>query len=744
MSRYPAGRPAGPGAPRPGGPAPSAPGLAPAVTIDPIKLFKKYKVLFVAAFVASLVIGVGAYFGLRKVMPRYTSNVIFEVYPPNPKVETIAQTSLDPDEIDRFMRTQAAVMTSDVVFTQVLNHGQLKAEAPTWYNAHLDKGALDRIKGIKTLQNSVKASIIPETYFIRLQVTSPVATDAAGLAKLTRIEFLNLRNRQTAADIGDRRQALTRRVDELGKEIQDLTARRQRIVRDENLETIQAGNTEASRKLGGVNEALLELSRSVKAVGVQLDRFEAMLTSPTGIQYTDTQRSAAEQNPDVANLRQQITAMEAQLLALQRDNIQPNHRSYRAIQAQIAGYNQKLADTREAKLRELFDAEVDGARRTMAQLRAQEDELMTERESIRVELINLTSILSEVTDLNSQINSLMAQRADAGAALDSLDTQANTARPVRIDVHQAETLPSSLSFPRVIIIVPLSVLLLCGLTGGGVVLRELLDQRVKSPADVAMIPRTKVIGVLPIASEDPSAPQRVERAFGDQPRGVLAESYRQLRTSLLKSMNRAGHRSLVVTSGLPGSGATTVVSNLAQACAATEQRVLIVDANFRRPAMHRVYALTDGPGLADVLAGETTLDQARQHTDDPNLDVLTAGAKALRVFERLGSEAMAALLTEAGEDYDLILIDVAPCVVAGDAMSLCNRADASMLVVRALNEKRGMVARLKNELSDSRAEFMGVLVNAVRSAAGGYMRKNIRTSHDYQQDPEIQPVAQGA
>jgi capsular exopolysaccharide synthesis family protein len=279
---------------------------------------------------------------------------------------------------------------------------------------------------------------------------------------------------------------------------------------------------------------------------------------------------------------------------------------------------------------------------------------------------------------------------------------------------------------------PLGAFLFLGLTAGVVLLLEVIDQRVKSPADIAMIPRTRVLGIVPHATEDPSLPAKVETVFRDQPSGVLAESFRQLRGAILKRMQAGGHKSLVCMSGMPGSGATTAVVNLAYALAAAEQKVLLIDGNFRRPAIHRILGLNESLGLADIVGGATTLRDAAQGAGVDNLHVLTAGTQEMRQYERLTSSAMGALLKEASALYDLILVDVAPAMVAGDAMGLANKCDASMLVVRALGEKRGMVARLRNELSESRAEFLGVVVNAVRASAGGYLKGNILATHTYQ------------
>jgi capsular exopolysaccharide synthesis family protein len=238
--------------------------------------------------------------------------------------------------------------------------------------------------------------------------------------------------------------------------------------------------------------------------------------------------------------------------------------------------------------------------------------------------------------------------------------------------------------------------------------------------------------MVPDASEDPAGASAVETAFRDRERGVMAESFRQIRSGLLKRMNQMDQKTLLIVSGMPGSGATSVISNLAYSFAAADRRVLVIDANLRRPAHHRIFGLPEAPGLADVLAGTHTLDNTVQRSADRRVDVLVAGTRENRVFERLSTDAMGAVLRRAREQYDLVLIDAAPMVVSGDALGLASRCDASLLVVRALSEKRGMVARLRNELAEAKAELLGILVNGVKSAAGGYLKGNIKATHDYQ------------
>jgi capsular exopolysaccharide synthesis family protein len=212
---------------------------------------------------------------------------------------------------------------------------------------------------------------------------------------------------------------------------------------------------------------------------------------------------------------------------------------------------------------------------------------------------------------------------------------------------------------------------------------------------------------------------------------VLAESYRQIRAPMLKQMDLAGHKSVVVLAGMPGSGASTTVSNLAEAAAASGKRTLNIDANFRRPTQHKTFGVAETPGLSDVLAGQCSLSEAILRTDSERLAILPAGTAASRVVERLAGAQFGELLAAVGADYDAVFIDVPPVIVAGDGLSIANRCDASVLVTKAYAEKRGLVSRIRNELGDTRAEFLGVVVNGVKASAGGYLRGNIRASQEY-------------
>ncbi|MBL0922468.1 MAG: hypothetical protein IBJ10_10120 [Phycisphaerales bacterium] len=324
------------------------------------------------------------------------------------------------------------------------------------------------------------------------------------------------------------------------------------------------------------------------------------------------------------------------------------------------------------------------------------------------------------------------EKAEYESRLREVEAIIDRQTSARMTLRYPATTPEQVSFPKWFLVVPVVTFLVLFMTSGVILLREVLEQRVRTPADVAALPRTRVLGVISDVAEDPSGPADVESAVKDKPDGVVAEQVRQLRTALVKKVGRG---SVLFASGLPESGTSAIVCALARSCASIDERVLVIDANMRRPRLHRLLGGQEGPGLGDVLAGAATLDNAVQPGAGPNVALLSAGTSANRVYERLNSDSMSRLLEEAKQKYALVLIDAPPMTVSGDAQVLSNRVDATVLVARAFGETRGLLLRLRNQLGDAKGEFLGVVVNGVKSSAGGYFRKNIRMSHQYATGP---------
>jgi Mrp family chromosome partitioning ATPase len=142
----------------------------------------------------------------------------------------------------------------------------------------------------------------------------------------------------------------------------------------------------------------------------------------------------------------------------------------------------------------------------------------------------------------------------------------------------------------------------------------------------------------------------------------------------------------------------------------------------------------DEPGLGDVLLGKLSPDQAARPTDS-GIHVVTAGTPANRVFERLNNGQFDRLIAELRSRFDLVLVDAPPAVVAGDALALAGKLDSAVMVVRAYQEQRGLVARLLNQLVDAHCEVLGIVLNRPRGTAGGYFKKNFAEMARYGATP---------
>jgi len=725
-SPQPSRSPSGP--PRPPQGAPSAAGSA----IDPVKILQKYKFVLVAAVFVGAVIGFASHIFFGAFFPGFTSSVIFECSPVETEIQTIATATIDEDEMERFMGTQVQTIKGERVIDAVLNDSRLDALAPKWYRKYSDKnGSLDVVDAYEELEDLIKVYAIPNTYFIKLSVQVSDPNDAAGLVGLLKENYIRLLGSSTNSSITKRKEAIRKAITDADKMIDELSNRKNRLLQDNRIEMIDPQTSVQSEMLRLVNAQIINNQQQIEAFEVVLQKDEEMLKRESGIEYDQLLRDRVDQMPQILNLEQLVITLKSQLLSLQAEGIQPGHRTYRLVINQLEANERELENTREKLLSEAFETRVESTRMALSQFAAQIADLTSEQETLQTELNELTLSAEEIEDIDRQIQHTLDMKAEHEGNIAELRQAAGLFSVSRITVNTPESVPDRPSFPIIYVMIPAGMFLITALTVGVIVVFEMLDQRIKSAADIAMIPRTRPLGIIPDADEDPTTHRSIETLFSDSPNSVLAEHYRQLRTRITREMDNHGHKTLLVAGAMPKSGATSVASNLAQACMAAGKKTLLIDTNFRRSRIHTAFGLLESPGLAEALAGEKPLADCIQKTTSSGPDVIAAGAKNLRVVERLGTEVLGKLLAEATTMYDIIILDVAPAIVAGDATMLSNQVDATMLVVRAMSEKRGQVARLKNELSDSRSEFLGVLVNGVRSAAGGYMRKNIRTSHQY-------------
>jgi capsular exopolysaccharide synthesis family protein len=204
------------------------------------------------------------------------------------------------------------------------------------------------------------------------------------------------------------------------------------------------------------------------------------------------------------------------------------------------------------------------------------------------------------------------------------------------------------------------------------------------------------------------------------PMSDVAESYRTVRTAVYFGVPAGRAKTLLITSPSPGEGKTTLASNLAIAMAQAGNRILLLDADFRKPNQHRIFQVDKTIGLSSVLADEATLDQAIHSTQVPGLDVLPCGPIPANPSEILNSQMFADLLQELGEKYDHVLLDSPPVVPVTDARILAASCNATVIALRAERSTRKAAVYARDVLRSVGANLLGIVVNDVPRRRGLY------------------------
>ena len=710
-------------------------GMAP---IDPVKVLRRHLWLLGGSLVAGAVIGLVANEVWKFVYPSWRTDVVYQALSVQQDPTKSQYPMQDKDEMERFLLTQSTVINSDRVLRQALVDSAPVFERDTKWGQRWttdSNGKVDYAKGLRQLRKIANAGVIYGTNLIRLTVTTQSAEDSAAIAKAIHDSYWkDWRNLSAAVGI-EQRGPLERRENDLRSEILRSDANREKMMIDYKIDDLRSVKGPAADR--SIDEAVRKIADAQGAREAALSiqkQYEDIRANDGPDKFPDEIVEIAERDPVISELKTRVAQSRAFLdgLAMKAGVEHPRWIQEKANYDSLVN---ELGTSRTAQLRKLFDGELDRARRQvdsannqLAQFTKSYNESLGRKQEI-------SRVLSKFDQLDKDRERLQAQLAEVQSALSGINLTVNVTAQDRIDRIRILTpaqAPDAIYFPKLEVMVPLGIVLTFGLTAGLIFLRELLDQRVKGPADINSIPRTRLIGGIPTVEADPTRPTP-ETALRDAPTGAIADAFRQARANIAKRMAAAGHKSLLVFSGMPQSGATTAAANIALGAAAAEQRVLLIDGNFRRPSLHRVFKLGEGPGLGEVLAKKATLDTAIQATNTPNLHLLAAGTAANRATpERLSTELMSQVIQEASGKYDLVVIDAAPAAIAGDAMGLANRVDCTLLVVRALGEKRGLIARLRDTFSEARAEFLGVLVNRVPPMGTGYMAKNIRAAQEYQ------------
>jgi polysaccharide biosynthesis transport protein len=475
-----------------------------------------------------------------------------------------------------------------------------------------------------------------------------------------------------------------------------------------------------------------------------LQQLNKLLTEAQGerIVAEATYRNAATMNPDevaamlpdpsLKALRDELLSLKAKYTA-HMNEYGRNHPDMIAMRARMESLHDQLraagAQAR-VQLRGVFEA----AQAKERGLRANFEKLSKAANVEDRGLVQLL-ILQRDVEANQDLYKTLLQEAKQA------DLNSGVFRWTSVKLVDRAVVPDTPTYPRTRR--NLEFGLLFGLLAGALacLLIERFDTRIHTPEDVAALLRLPTFGVVPDfrrlgPNGNGGVPLTTGRSTGRElvtlshPASIVSEAYRSIRTNVLFSSPGSPPKTILVTSSQAGEGKTVTTVNLAVSLALSGSRVLIVDADLRKPACHRQMRVVREPGLSNVLTGQCELPAAlvlsplftngHSHAHGASaVYVLPAGASPPNPAELLGSQPMRRLLETLKEQFDFVLIDSPPVLPVTDSVVMATQADGVLLVIKGGEWGRDVVQKAVAHLDAVRSHMLGVVLNCVDVTRGG-------------------------
>lgn len=704
----------------------TAPSATVVHTLDPFRVLRRHLVLIIGTAVAGTVLGVVAFFLLDKFSPLYTEEALFEIRAGLEEgSDTTTRDINDEDTVVRLATTEMYLIVSrEVLDDAVKDPSVLETK---WFKENF-LGEYD--EAVDELQEDLRTTLIPGSNLFSIKWSARDAADVPIILTAVSNAYINKRSNLDKITFNQSLDVFKSQLTEISRNLDDLGQQIETFIREKSITNID--DPRANQLAITVTELALQIAEDESTYSFLVSSRDQTSAKLEGtIMPTEEDRKLAELDLAVRAHDQSIINTKTTLYELKEKYRDYDHpmilRAQSALRALQAEYEAKIKDIMTINLQ----AQLKTYNNQIQNLDNMLKQFTEEYKNGEAQLRELAADMSRYRSMEDRRDLLEAQRDAIVQNINQVQMlQLRTdARRVRLALAALE--PRERSFPKFELVVPFTAILLLGTVVGLIFLREMTDQRVKSAADIEMVPSAKVLGVIPDLVEDPCKSEQAELVVRRCPNSVLAESFRQASGLIQKGMNQSAHQTLLILGGLPEAGTTSVITNLAATAMATGRTVVVVDANFRRPRLAQAMGVSgDGPGLGDLLVEANTLKDTIINTEY-GIDVIPAGTAANRVFERLSNGQVDSILAELRNQYDVIFIDAPPAVVAGDAMVLANKVDAAVLVVRAYREQRGLIARLVHQLNDAQCELLGVVLNRPRGTAGGYFKKNYAVMAGY-------------
>lgn len=634
----------------------------------------------------------------------------------------------DPTDLD----TEVRILQSDLLALQVIRalnldkrpefggHGEQKEPNLVADQLQNDSARVSSLLG--AFKGGLRVALIPNTRIIEIHYVSADPQLAASVVN-------TLANTYVEQNFKTKFESTMQASDWLSKQLVDLQMKvetsQEKLVEYQKQHEI-LGNDE---KQNITTEKLDELNRELTAaesdrMGKEAIYRQTQSSDPEVVRAAIIADSAGGGGFHLVDgLRQQQATLKIQIAELSTQ-FGPSY-------PKVAQLNNELKET-DRQLQLEIDKAVDHLRgQYMAALQRENmlrdsfDKQKQEANKLNESAIQYSLLKREVESNRTLYEGLLEKLKEAGVTAGLRSNNFRITNPARVPQSPIEpNIPRNLAFALVLGVI----------SGVGLAfLLENMDNTVRTPEQAQALAALPSLGMIPLGSKSSgynsaasrlaltSSKEAVEMVTQVRPQSQMAESYRALRTSLLLSNLGAPPKVIMVTSARPQEGKTTTSINTAIVLAQKGVRVLLIDADLRRPSVHKTLGLGPRSGLSNVLTGSANMQQAISASPIlPNLWILPAGTPPPNPAELLASSNMKDLVDGLRDQYDHIVIDTPPTLSVTDAVVLSSRADATILVIRSGQTTKQALRRARDILMQVNAHVAGVLLNAVDLTSPDY------------------------
>ncbi|MDE2126474.1 MAG: polysaccharide biosynthesis tyrosine autokinase [Armatimonadetes bacterium] len=465
---------------------------------------------------------------------------------------------------------------------------------------------------------------------------------------------------------------------------------------------------------------------TVRSIEGELAANRARLAS---LQGDLTSTPAMVTTPQTVTNLQEIQNAQDRLAQLQQErarllvNYKPNSIPLQKIGAQIADATTVLNSIPKtvSTISRQVNPEVQSIQDRISQAQADVASSTASLAAAQQKAAQVSAGLGRFSQIEHTNTDLQREYDKHSAAVDTLSTmvldlrlRANAEHDPVLTISAAT--PPTLVRPQKALYLVLSLVLGLVLGVAFAVVQDFLDDRIRDPEEARRITGSPPLGYVPLAGNQSAL-------LIEQPRsGLVLESFRVLRSNVGFAAVDAPTMSLTITSTVPSEGKSLTSTNLAVAMALDGRRVILVDADLRRPTLHRNFAVNKHPGLTNILLGELKASEALIDTRVEGLRLLTSGPVPPNPAELLNSQAMRHLQNELKSMADVVIFDSPPCLATADAQVLASGTDGVIYVMQFGAAKKSEVRHSFDLLNQAHARMLGIVYNKVDTSgrSGGY------------------------